>query len=254
MHYYQFNIGDYASHTSRLKPIEDLAYRRMLDLYYLNEQPLSLCLSDVARELGLTDYLDEVAYVLNKFFIETESGFSQKRIDLEIKKYKSNHKSKIKAGKASAKARQSKASSVETPIEHPLNTRTTNDELNINHKPLTNNQEPLTNNQLKEKTTPVKLDYSVLQMTKEQCADVIRIRKKNKGTALTQRIINSLADEFKKGWGLGLNVDDMITEWEVRGWKSFKADWMKVSQDSKPAIGKTQEIFNQLSEINYDRR
>ena len=75
--------------------------------------------------------------------------------------------------------------------------------------------------------TPSKLDYSVLQMTKEQCDDVIRIRKKNKGTALTQRIINSLADEFKKGWGLGLNVDDMITEWEVRGWKSFKADWMK---------------------------
>jgi hypothetical protein len=77
------------------------------------------------------------------------------------------------------------------------------------------------------KETPSKLDYSVLHMTKEQCADVIRIRKKNKGTALTQRIINSLADEFKKGWGLGLNVDDMITEWEVRGWKSFKADWMK---------------------------
>jgi uncharacterized protein YdaU (DUF1376 family) len=240
MHYYQFNIGDYASHTSRLKPIEDLAYRRMLDLYYLNEQPLSLCLSDVARELGLTDYLDEVAYVLNKFFIETESGFSQKRIDLEIKKYKSNHKSKIKAGKASAKARQSKASSVETPIEHPLNTCTTNDELNINHKPLTNNQEPLTNNQLKEKTTPVKLDYSVLQMTREQCADVIRIRKKNKGTALTQRIINSLADEFKKGWGLGLNVDDMITEWEVRGWKSFKADWMK--SPNKPQDKYQQDI------------
>ncbi len=95
MHYYQFNIGDYASHTSRLKPIEDLAYRRMLDLYYLNEQPLNLCLSDVAREIGLTDYLDEVTYVLNKFFIQTEFGFSQKRIDLEIKKYKLNHKSKI---------------------------------------------------------------------------------------------------------------------------------------------------------------
>ena len=94
MHYYQFNIGDYASHTSRLKPIEDLAYRRMLDLYYLNEQPLNLCLSDVAREIGLTDYLDEVTYVLNKFFIQTEFGFSQKRIDLEIKKYKLNHKSK----------------------------------------------------------------------------------------------------------------------------------------------------------------
>ena len=140
MHYYQFNIGDYASHTSRLKPIEDLAYRRMLDLYYLNEQPLNLCLSDVAREIGLTDYLDEVTYVLNKFFIQTEFGFAQKRIDLEIKKYKSNHKSKIKAGKASAKARQVKASSGESTVEQVLNTSATNDELNINHKPLTINQ------------------------------------------------------------------------------------------------------------------
>ena len=254
MHYYQFNIGDYASHTSRLKPIEDLAYRRMLDLYYLNEQPLNLCLSDVAREIGLTDYLDEVTYVLNKFFIQTEFGFSQKRIDLEIKKYKLNHKSKIKAGKASAKARQVKASSVETRIEHPLNTPSTNDELNINHKTLTTNHKPLTTNQLEEKTTPVKLDYSVLQMTKEQCADVIRIRKKNKGPTFTQLIINQLAKQFLLAEQKGFTFQDSLIEWEVRGWKSFKADWMKVSQDSKPVIGKTQEIFNQLSEINYDRR
>ena len=53
MHYFQFNIGDYASHTSRLTLLEDLAYRRMLDLYYLNEQPLNGCVTDVARELGL---------------------------------------------------------------------------------------------------------------------------------------------------------------------------------------------------------
>ena len=88
MHYFQFNIGDYASHTSRLSPIEDLAYRRMLDLYYLNEQPLSGCVIDVARELGLSEYENEVKYILTKFFTETETGFSQKRIDLEIKKYK----------------------------------------------------------------------------------------------------------------------------------------------------------------------
>jgi hypothetical protein len=102
--------------------------------------------------------------------------------------------------------------------------------------------------------TPVKLDYSVLQMTKEQCADVIRIRKKNKGPTFTQLIINQLAKQFLLAEQKGFTFQDSLIEWEVRGWKSFKADWMKVSQDSKPAIGKTQEIFNQLSEINYDRR
>lgn len=28
MHYYNFHIGDYASHTRHLSPIEDIAYRR----------------------------------------------------------------------------------------------------------------------------------------------------------------------------------------------------------------------------------
>ena len=76
MHYYQFNIGDYASHTSRLTLLEDLAYRRMLDLYYLNEQPLNGCITDVAREVGLSDHVNAVEYILSKFFTETETGFS----------------------------------------------------------------------------------------------------------------------------------------------------------------------------------
>ena len=147
MHYYQFNIGDYASHTSRLSPIEDLAYRRMLDLYYLSEQPLNGCVTDVARELGLSEYTSEVEYILSKFFIKNENGFSQKRIDLEIKKYKSNAKNKSKAGKASAKARQAKASGKVTDVEQVLNTTATDEQLNINHKPLTNNHKPLTTKQ-----------------------------------------------------------------------------------------------------------
>lgn len=142
MHYYQFNIGDYASHTSRLSPMEDLAYRRLIDLYYLNEQPLNGCSTDVAREVGLIEHVDSVAYVLSKFFTKEENTFKQKRIDLEIKKYRANSKNKSKAGKASAKSRKDKALSVATGVEQVLNTTTTDEQLNINHKPRTNNQEP----------------------------------------------------------------------------------------------------------------
>jgi hypothetical protein len=129
------------------------------------------------------------------------------------------------------------------------------DSLILNPESLILNPETLMPKSSKElKETPVKLDYSVLQMTKEQCADVIRIRKKNKGPTFTQLIINQLAKQFLLAEQKGFTFQDSLIEWEVRGWKSFKADWMKVSQDSKPVIGKTQEIFNQLSEINYDRR
>jgi len=40
MNYYPFHVGDYAAHTAHLEPMEDLAYRRMLDVYYLREEPL----------------------------------------------------------------------------------------------------------------------------------------------------------------------------------------------------------------------
>ena len=40
MNYYPFHIGDFTAHTSHLTWEEDIAYRRMLDVYYLREKPL----------------------------------------------------------------------------------------------------------------------------------------------------------------------------------------------------------------------
>jgi len=148
MHYYQFNIGDYASHTSRLSPMEDLAYRRLLDLYYLNEHPLNGCATDVAREIGLVEHVTAVEYVLSKFFTFENDCYKQKRIDIEIKKYKSNARNKSKAGIASAKARQAKAKKQVTGVEQVLNTKPTDEQRNINQEPLTKNHKPLTNKQV----------------------------------------------------------------------------------------------------------
>ena len=87
MHYYQFNIGDYKSHTSGLSIIEDIAYRRLLDTYYLNERPFNGCSKDVAREIGMREYADEVDYVLSKFFTQKGSGdWENKRAKKEIEK------------------------------------------------------------------------------------------------------------------------------------------------------------------------
>ena len=69
MHYYSFNIGDYASHTRHLSLMEDLAYRRLLDFYYLHESPIKT--HDVARQINMRDYEQDVLTVLNEFFIST---------------------------------------------------------------------------------------------------------------------------------------------------------------------------------------
>jgi uncharacterized phage protein (TIGR02220 family) len=135
LHYYQFNIGDYHSHTSRLSLLEDLAYRRLIDLYYLNERPLNGCLTDVAREIGMLENQSEVEYILGKYFVETDGQWSNKRADKEIAAYRKKRKQASEAGKASAKVRQGKVS------EQTLNDRSTDVQPTINHKPITSNQE-----------------------------------------------------------------------------------------------------------------
>lgn len=231
MHYYQFNIGDYASHTSRLTPIEDIAYRRMLDLYYLNEQPLNGCSMEVSREIGMIDHIKSVEYVLAKFFTKNENVFMQKRIDLEIKKYKSNAKNKSKAGKASAKARQVKASSVVTGVEQVLNTTPTNVEQNINHKPLTINHKPLSNKDIVVVTPAFnfKNELLALGVDKDILNDWMKVRK-NKNATNTESAFRLLVSQISKS---GLTIDQGIRFANSENWGAFKLTWYQNKQGAR---------------------
>jgi uncharacterized protein YdaU (DUF1376 family) len=84
MNYYPFHLGDYAAHTAHLEPMEDLAYRRMLDLYYLREGALPLEVSEVARLIRMRSEVEAVTSVLREFFVETETGWRHPRCDDEI--------------------------------------------------------------------------------------------------------------------------------------------------------------------------
>lgn len=111
MHYYNFNIGDYASHTRHLSELEDLAYRRLLDLYYLHEQPLNECPTTVARLINMRKHEKDVQAVLEEFFsLVTGLGWVNTRADQEIEKYHGKIESASKAGKASAQRRLNKRS------------------------------------------------------------------------------------------------------------------------------------------------
>jgi len=105
MHYYQFNIGDYQSHTAHLTEIEDLAYRRMLDWCYLHEKALPIDPDDVARLVRMRLHSESIASVLREYFECREEGWIHLRVIQEILKVG------IKSEKASesAKARWGKA-------------------------------------------------------------------------------------------------------------------------------------------------
>jgi uncharacterized protein YdaU (DUF1376 family) len=106
MHYYQFNIGDYKSHTEHLSEMEDLTYRRLLDWYYLHETPIPLDQAETARQIRMRSHSDCIAVVLQEYFERTENGWIHHRADREIAK--TGEKSAKAA--ASAKARWNKGS------------------------------------------------------------------------------------------------------------------------------------------------
>ncbi len=85
MIWYKFHLGDYITHTTHLSDAEDLAYRRLLDLYYMSEAPIPLDTSVVARKIRLD--LDITESVLSEFFEITEEGYQNTRCDAEIAKY-----------------------------------------------------------------------------------------------------------------------------------------------------------------------
>jgi uncharacterized protein YdaU (DUF1376 family) len=130
MHYYQFHIGDYKSHTHHLSLLEDLAYRRLLDFYFLHENPIKH--RDIARQIGMREHEEDVMTVLNEFFISTADGFVNPRADKEIKQYKEFSV----AGKRGAAKRWGTPPNGEAnspPNATPIATN--------NHKPITINQE-----------------------------------------------------------------------------------------------------------------
>jgi uncharacterized protein YdaU (DUF1376 family) len=149
MHYYQFNIGDYYSHTKHLSPIEDICYRRLLDYYYLHEKPLTNDIAKLARLLMLNEYHLELMTVLDEFFVIVAEGFINPRADKEIEQYQSFSE----AGKRGAAKRWSKGGDSE--VIGGLSGGVS--EANANHKPITTNHKPLTS---KHKTNN-KLDYEL---------------------------------------------------------------------------------------------
>jgi len=100
MHYYQFNIGDYMRDTAHLDEMEDLAYRRMLDLYYLRESPLPDDVKEIAKLIRMRTHCECIANVLREFFTLSDKGWINAKADSVLTKiYSKSIKAKLAADK-----------------------------------------------------------------------------------------------------------------------------------------------------------
>jgi len=90
MHWYKFNIADYKKDTDHLTMLEHGAYLKLLNKYYLNEEPLPLEETQLFRLIGVRgdDEATAIRSVLQDFFTKSEMGFIHKRCDVVIEEYK----------------------------------------------------------------------------------------------------------------------------------------------------------------------
>jgi uncharacterized protein YdaU (DUF1376 family) len=109
MNYYPFNVGDYAAHTAHLEPMEDLAYRRLLDLYYLSEKPLPSDVQVTAKLIRMRSCAGDVESVLNEFFTLTDDGWRHARCDSEICRMQDKQAKARASAHASVNARRANA-------------------------------------------------------------------------------------------------------------------------------------------------
>jgi len=240
------------SHTRHLSLLEDLAYRRLLDFYFLHEQPIKH--RDAARQIGMREHEEDVLTVLNEFFLSTDDGFVNPRANKEIQEYKA-HQGTSAYG-AFIRDNQSLKSVVQKDvyIQHftngtldtYINTLRTQDvpimstssihDATNNHKPLTTNHKPK-----REIATIVACPPDVDQ----QIWDDWKQLRKAKKAPVTETVVSSARQEASKA---NMSFSDFLTVWCARGSQGLQAEWLKPEEKNLSKTGQmNQRVISGLT-------
>lgn len=227
MNYFPFNVGDYAAHTGHLEPMEDLAYRRLLDQYYLREGPLPADIEASAKLVRMRSMKADVESVLKEFFTPTDEGWRHSRCDSEIEKMQDKQAKARASGLASANAR-SKAQQAaaeralllaQADVERSLPADSTNAQL----------------------PTPTPTPIEKTKAARERAAppppcpdgvvpqvwtDWLALRKAKRAPVNATVIREAQAESVKAG----MSFDAFLRVWCARGSQGMQADWLRPNE------------------------
>jgi len=253
MNYYAFHLGDYASATGHLTWDEDMAYRRLIDVYYQKEAPLPDDMRQVYRlaRAQTDEHRQAINTVLSEFFELTDEGWRHFRCDAEIQAISG----KREKASQSAKARWSKAKSLPTQCEGNANAsnneceRMENEcERNApNPNPNPNPNQEQNNTAKPEKPERAKnvtaSDLAGMGVNEQHAKDWLAVRKQKKAP-LTPTAMAATKREADKA---GLSIPEAIRIAAESGWAGFKAEWVKGGKAGKPA-----GIHHGFDDIDYN--
>jgi uncharacterized protein YdaU (DUF1376 family) len=197
MNFYPFHIGDYISHTSHLTDEEDLAYRRMIDLYYMTETPFPNDAAWIARRVKSNPAI--VLTLLNEFFeLEDDGLWHSSRADKEIAKYQYLQESGKKGAEKRWGNRDVKLTN-SVPNSPPIATLIATKTKNQDHI-----------------TTPDGVSESIFK-------DYLEVRKTKKAK-WTDTALKGLQREANKA---NISLEKAMQICCERNWVGIKAEWLK---------------------------
>jgi len=225
MNYYPFHLGDYAAHTGHLEPMEDLAYRRLLDVYYMREGALPADIQVTAKLVRLRSCAADVESVLNEFFVLTEDGWRHQRCEREIEKMQDKQAKARASAQASVNSRRAKAERTldesPTDVERSLVVSQTDVELPTpTPTPTPINTTPPEGGVSRKRsaaTTAARPD----DVSEPVWQDFQRLRRE-KRAPLTDTALAGVRREAEKA---GVSLEAAIAYCCEAGWQGFNAGW-----------------------------
>ena len=229
MHHYPFHVKDYVLATAHLSNIEDLTYRRLLDLYYTSEEPIPNEPAKLSRRLRVDD-VQVVTDMLEEFFTLHDDGrWHKTRCDEEIGKYKGF----AEAGKRGAEKRWAKGED-SPPISPPTATPIA-----------TKNQEPITKNQSK-KGSRLSPDFVFQDEWKAFC-------KQERPDLVPDQVFAQFKDYWVAKAGAGGIKLDWLATW--RNWVRSQRVGVVAAKDAVHTTTPTPiDAFKELKRINDERK
>jgi uncharacterized protein YdaU (DUF1376 family) len=219
----RWHLGDYAAATAHLTWEQDLAYRRLLDVYYRNEAPLPAAVAQAARIVRATTprQVQAVEAVLQEFFTRDASGWRHARCDAEIARAAAQAESNRRVAEERERKRRASAvhESLNESSDESLQAASTNRSPSA-RAPRTKNQEP----RAKTLSPPASLGPPQREGEKRTPARATRLPPGWKPDAV--------ALEFARGRGLSSEqVDEQLASftdyWTAKaGAGATKADWL----------------------------
>ncbi|MGL5726576.1 MAG: conserved phage C-terminal domain-containing protein [Plesiomonas sp.] len=204
MHYYKFNIADWAKETGHLSLKEEAILLRLINWYLDYESPIPVKTQMVLRKLRLADESDAVDMLLNEFFTKTQDGWRMKKLDKTVDEYQAKAERNRKNGKSGGRPKNNDLAkptglSVDSEKEPSGN---------LNQEPITNNQEPRTNNDNKEIISSANDDaISVLTYLNEVCGTRYSSSTKSHIQNISARLKDHSVEDLK------LVIDHKSKEW-----------------------------------------